>query len=227
MNHPSPTLHLLPVHERPACRVGENPDECNLVELLAAVVGGPHQIEIAFALLGRFGCLDALSLASVGELTQVQGVGRATATRIRAVFGLFQRLLKHEMDERRQVCSPADIAGLLLHEMGRLEQEEMRVVVLDTRNRILDIRTIYRGSLDTIPVRAVEVFRPAIRNGAAASIVVVHNHVSGDVSPSPEDVSTTLALHKAGDILGIALLDHLIVGQGEFVSLKEMRLGFP
>jgi DNA repair protein RadC len=227
MNYPSPALHLLPVRERPTCRVGENPDECNLVELLAAVVGGPHQIEIAFALLGRFGDLDALSLASVCELTQVQGVGKATAARIRAVFGLSQRFLEREMDERRQVRSPADVAGLLLHDMGRLEQEEMRVVVLDTRNRVLDIRTVYRGNLDSIAIRAVEVFRPAIRLGTAASIVAVHNHPSSDPSPSPQDVACTRVLLEAGDTLGIELLDHVILGAGgRYVSLKERGLGF-
>jgi DNA repair protein RadC len=227
MNYPSPTLHLLPVRERPATRVGENVDKCNLVELLAAVVRGPRQIEIAFALLGRFGDLDALSRAGVGELTQVPGVGKATAASIRAALGLSQHFPEHGRDERFQVRSPADVASLLLHDMKRLEQEELRVIVLDTRNRVLDVHTIYRGNLNSIQVRAVEVFRPAIRQGTAASIIAVHNHPSTDPSPSPNDVDITRVLAGAGDTLGIELLDHVIIGaEGRYTSLKERGLGF-
>lgn len=123
-----------------------------------------------------------------------------------------------------QIQSPADVY-LLLHEMGALEQEEVRVLILDTRNCVLDIHTAYKGSLDTILVRVAELFREAIRQNAAA-IIVAHNHPSGNPSPSPDDVILTKKLVEAGNLLDVEVLDHLVIGRGRFVSLKQKGLGF-
>jgi DNA repair protein RadC len=127
-------------------------------------------------------------------------------------------------DDRPRIASPADAASLLLPRLRDLEQEELHVVLLDTRNRVLDIRAVYKGSLNTSMVRIAEIFRPAIEAPAAA-IVVAHNHPSMDASPSPEDVNVTRQIVQAGKLLDIDVLDHLIIGH-TYVSLKERGLGF-
>jgi DNA repair protein RadC len=109
--------------------------------------------------------------------------------------------------------------------MSALEQEELRVVMLNTRNRVLKLETVYRGSLNSSQVRVGELFKGAIRRNAAA-IIVVHNHPSGDPTPSPDDVAITRAIVEAGQLLDVQVLDHLVIGQGRFVSLKERGLGF-
>src|SRR5690606_4612199 len=106
-----------------------------------------------------------------------------------------------------------------------LEQEHLRTILLSTRNEVIEIVEIYRGSLNSAPVRIADVFKPAIRKNAAA-FILVHNHPSGDPTPSPDDIALTKAIREAGQLLGIDVLDHLVIGQGRYVSLKEKRLGF-
>ena len=127
--------------------------------------------------------------------------------------------------EKPRITSPVDGANLLLPWIGHLQQEEMHVILLDTRNRVLDIQLIYRGSLNTSVVRIGEIFRVAIESTAAA-IILAHNHPSGDPSPSPEDIAVTRKIVEAGNLLSIDVLDHLIIGNGRFTSLKERGLGF-
>jgi DNA repair protein RadC len=226
MKYPSPTLHLLPLHERPTHRVAEaGAGACNLVELLAAVVGGPQQIEIAYALLGRFGDMVGLGRASVHELKRVPGLGPARAARLKAALELGQRL-SPPGEDRPQVRSPADAVQLLMPKMRLLEQEELWVINVDARNRVLAVEAVYRGLLHETHVRPCEVFRSAVRTGTAAAIIVAHNHPSGDCSPSPEDVAVTRTLAQTGELLGLELLDHIILGNGRFVSLRERGLGF-
>jgi DNA repair protein RadC len=138
---------------------------------------------------------------------------------------LGRRLLVAQPQDRMQVRSPADIANLLMLEMGLLEQEHLRTVLLDTKNYVLRVSTVYTGSLNTAVVRVGEVFREAIRVNCA-SIIVVHNHPSGDPTPSPEDVRVTEMLVDAGKLLDIAVLDHVVIGRNRYVSLKERGLGF-
>jgi DNA repair protein RadC len=126
--------------------------------------------------------------------------------------------------DRLQIRSPADAALLLLGEMGALDQEQLRVVLLDTRNRVMSVETVYVGSLNAAIVRPAEVFREAVRRNAC-SVIVAHNHPSGDPSPSPEDIATTRTIIAAGQLLDIETLDHLVIGQG-WVSLKERGLAF-
>jgi len=144
---------------------------------------------------------------------------------IKAALELGRRLLVSSPDDRPQVLSPGDAANLLMLEMGLLEQEHLRIVLLDTRNRVLSISTVYIGSLNTSMVRVGELFREAIRHNAAA-VIVAHNHPSGDPTPSPEDVAVTKQIVQAGKLLDISVLDHIVVGRGRFVSLKERGLGF-
>lgn len=126
---------------------------------------------------------------------------------------------------REQIKSPADVAALLLVEMGHLDQEELRAVLLDTKNRVQDIVTVYRGSLNTSLIRVGEVFKAAVRWNSAA-LIVAHNHPSADPTPSPEDVLVTRHIVEAGKLLDVEVLDHLVVGQGRWVSLRERGLGF-
>lgn len=114
---------------------------------------------------------------------------------------------------------------MLMYEMGALEQEHLRVLILDTRNRLVRIAEVYHGSLNSSLIRVGEIFKDAVRaNGAA--VIVAHNHPSGDPTPSPEDVSVTKAIVDAGRLLDIEVLDHLVIGHGRFVSLKAQNLGF-
>lgn len=140
------------------------------------------------------------------------------------VLELSRRLQAPPADERLRVTSPADSANLLIPRMRHLDQEELHVILLDTRNQVLDIQAVYRGSLNTSLIRIGEIFRPAIE-AAAAAIVVGHNHPSQDPSPSPEDISVTRQIVQAGKLLDIDCLDHIIVGD-TYVSLKERHLGF-
>jgi DNA repair protein RadC len=128
-------------------------------------------------------------------------------------------------EERFTIRSPADIAQLLMAEMSHLEQEHFKVLTMDTRNRVLADTTLYIGSLNASHIRVGEVFREAVKRNAAA-IIVVHNHPSGDPTPSPEDVEVTRHIYAAGEMIDIELLDHLIIGQQRFISLRERGLGF-
>jgi DNA repair protein RadC len=220
-----PKLKSLPLREQPAYRVSQNAAACNLTELLAAVIGGQKQIEISEALLTRFdGDIRRLYLAHPAELATVKGISQATAVRIKAALNLGLRLnLPNE--ERPTINSPADAAALVQYEMSLLEKEHLRVLLLDRRNRVLDIEEVYQGSVNSSQVRVGEIFRPAVGRLASA-IIVTHNHPSGDPTPSPDDVAVTRAIVQAGKLLDVDCLDHLVIGQGRWVSLKERGLGF-
>lgn len=171
------------------------------------------------------GKLINLFRMTADEMQEVPGVGPKAAIAIQAAIELGRRAASETLD-RLQIRSPADVADLLMLEMGLLEQESMRAVILDTKNNVISVDEVYKGSLNTAVVRICEVFRSAIRKNAAA-IIVVHNHPSGDPTPSPEDVRVTEMLVEAGKLLDIAVLDHVVIGRNRFVSLKERGLGFP
>ncbi len=173
-----PKLRSLPLREQPAYRVTQNAAACNLSELLAAVIGGQKQIEISQALLAHFGGdIRRLFQAHPAELATVKGISQATATRIKAALNLGLRM-NIPPDERPTINSPADAAALVQYEMSLLEKEHLRVLLLDTRNHVLDIVEIYQGSVNSSQVRVGEIFRAAIQR-LAAGIIVVHNHPSG------------------------------------------------
>lgn len=220
-----PKVKLLPLRDQPAYRVSQNTASCSLVELLAAVIGGAQQIEIAEALVARFTDLRSLSRAHVTEIASIKGIGQPTAVRVKAALALGQRLMVPD-DERPYIHSPADAAAMVQYEMSVLEQEYLKVFLLDTRNRLMDIVEVYHGSLNSAQIRIAEVFKPAIQR-QAASMILCHNHPSGDPSPSPDDVAVTRAAVQAGKLLDVDLLDHIIIGSGgRWSSLKEKGLGF-
>ena len=220
-----PKVKLLPLKEQPAYRVSINAETCNLAELLAVIIGGKEQIESAERLLARFDTIHKLSQAHVSEIASVKGVGSATALRLKAALALGRKLLEPQA-ERPEVRSPSDAAAVLIPRLVHLPQEHLVTVLLNSRNRLVEIVEVYHGSLNSAAVRIGEVFRAAVQQNAAA-IVVSHNHPSGDPTPSPEDVAVTRSIVQAGKLMDIECLDHVIVGQGgKWISLKEKGLGF-
>ena len=142
-----------------------------------------------------------------------------------AAMELGRRLVSLHPEDRATIHSPQDVFNLFLAEMGFLEQEHLRVVLLNTKNQVLGVREVYVGNVNSSIIRVSEVFRPAIRENCPA-IIVVHNHPSGDPAPSPEDIEVTRQIASAGSLLDIELLDHLILGGQQFISMKEKGLGF-
>ena len=198
-------------------------------ELIAIIlrIGTPGEnvIHLAERLLREHGGLLGLARVPLNELTRTKGVGETKAIQLQAVFELGHRIRLESTGARTIVRTPGD-AATLCGDMGQLEQEEMRTVLLDTKNHVLAMPTVYSGSLHTTVIRVSELFREAVRQNCAA-IIVVHNHPSGDPTPSPEDVAVTREIVQAGKILDIEVLDHLVIGAGaKFVSLKERGLGF-
>lgn len=231
-----PTIKDLPRDARPRERLrDQGAGALSNAELLAIIlrtgVGGAdpaskeNVIELAQRLLARFRGLSGLYRASFADLCGEHGLGPAKAAQLKAALELGRRLVAEQPEERVAVRSPADVANLLQLEMAMLPQEVLKVVLLDTKNRVLGIRQIYQGSVNTSQVRIAEVFRDAVNQNAPA-IVVVHNHPSGDPTPSPEDVRVTEALIEAGRLLDIDVLDHLVIGQQRYVSLRERGLAF-
>jgi DNA repair protein RadC len=221
-----PQVKDLPDREQPVNRLRDaGPTALSTSELLACLLQTPSALHQAQELLARFEGLPGLVRASEDELTGIDGVGPAGAARIKAALECGRRLNLSAREDRPQVRSPSDLTVLLMPEMTHLEREHFVVVCLDTRNNVLHKETLYVGSLNATHVRVAEVFQEPIRRNAAA-IIVAHNHPSGDPSPSPEDISLTKQLIEAGELLGIEVLDHLVIGNQQFVSLRERGLAF-
>ena len=198
-------------------------------ELLAIVLRsglpGENVLRLAERLLVQFDHLPGLARATIAELTTARDVGDAKAAEIKAALEIGRRLIASAPEERRRVASPDDAFHMLKTEMMFLDQEQLRLILLDTRNQVLRTPTLYIGSLNTTVIRVGELFRAAIRENAAA-FIVAHNHPSGDPSPSPEDIAITRQIFQAGKLLDVDVLDHIIIGHNRFVSLKQRGLGF-
>jgi DNA repair protein RadC len=216
--------------ERPRERLAElGPQALSNAELLAILlrvgIHGENSVQMGQRLLQDMGGLHGLHRASLVELAGQFGMGLAKASQIKAAIELGMRIHSLNPEERPSIHSPADAAALVQYEMSALLQEHLRVINLDTRNRVINIEKVYVGSLNASTVRVGELFKSAIQR-SAASIIILHNHPSGDPSPSPEDVALTRAIVAAGKLLDIEVLDHLVIGQGRWISLKEKGLGF-
>ena len=230
MDEYRPRITDLPNDERPRERLLHvGAASVSTAELIAIILrvgtSSENVVVLAQRLLAKYKGLGGLARASTNELHEEKGLKEAKIAQLKAAFELGRRLLVEAPEEKPTITSPADAANLLIGEMSLLEQESMRVILLDTRNRVQAIQTIYQGSLNTTMVRVGELFREAVRANCAA-IIVAHNHPSGDPSPSPEDVAITKDIVTAGKLLSIEVLDHLVIGHQRFVSLKERGLGF-
>jgi DNA repair protein RadC len=216
--------------ERPRERLAKlGPQSLSTAELLAILlrvgVVGETAVQVGQRLLHTFGGISGIQRASFDELSNQKGIKLAKAAQIKAAIELGRRLILESPEDRPAIHSPVEAAELVQYEMSALEQEELRVLLLDTRNRVQHIESVYRGSVNSSQVRVAEIFKSAIRRNAA-NLIVIHNHPSGDPTPSPDDIAITRAIIQAGELLDIKLLDHIIVGSGRFISLKERGLGF-
>jgi DNA repair protein RadC len=196
-----------------------------LAILLRTGTAKESALALASRLLAQYGGVLGLARASFPELRAEHGLGEAKAAQVQAALELGKRLAAAQPEERPLVRTPQDIANLLQAEMGLLDHEQLRVVLLNARNQVLAIPEVYRGSVHTAVVRVGEVFREALRHNAPA-IVVVHNHPSGDPAPSAEDIKMTKEVIAAGELLDIDVLDHVVLAQGRFESLKTMQVAF-
>lgn len=227
-----PTYRIADLHEseRPRERLATlGPQALSNAELIAILlrvgVTGENAVQVGQRLLHKFNGLSGLHRAPFKELMDQHGLGEAKASQIKAAIELGRRLTLESPEERPSINSPADAAALVQYEMSALEQEHLRVMLLDRRNRVLETVEVYKGSVNSSQVRVGEVFKEAVRKNASA-LIVIHNHPSGDPTPSPDDVAVTRAMVQAGKLLDVDVLDHLVIGHGKWVSLKERGLGF-
>ena len=179
--------------------------------------------QVSERLMTHFGSLAAISSASVVELKQVKGIGIATAETVMVAFELSRREMQVAIHNKPRIYGPQEIYLLLRDEFLRLKQEVLKVLLLDTKNRVEHIQTVFIGTLNASIIHPREVFKVAIRQ-SAASIVLCHNHPSGDPEPSNEDIAASKQLAKAGEFIGIQLLDHVIIGFDGYVSMKDRGL---
>lgn len=196
-----------------------------LAILLRVGVAGENAVQMGQRLLVEMGGLKGLHSAAFVDLQSQHGLGTAKAAQIKAALELGRRMGALSFEERPAIHSPQDVFDLVQYEMSALPQEHLWVLLLTIRNQIIHTEKLYKGSLNASTVRVAEIFKPAIQHNAA-SVILVHNHPSGDPGPSPEDVVLTRAVGEAGRLLDIKLLDHIVVGQGRYVSLKEQKKGF-
>jgi DNA repair protein RadC len=182
-------------------------------------------IEMAEQALLRLDGLDGVGRASLVELERTPGIGPVRAAQLTAAFELGRRLLAEWPGPRWTIRGPRDLADRLLLQLGRLEREELRVVLLNARNAVLGAPTVYQGNVSAALVRIGELFRDAVRQHAVG-IIVVHNHPSGDPTPSPDDLHLTAQAVAAGRLLDVQVLDHLIIGHDAYVSLRDRGIAF-
>ncbi len=225
-------IREMPESERPRERLVEHGAEAlRNAELIAILLRtgmkGVSAIQIAEQLLQKFGTLDGLARASLKELSHVKGIGRDKAIALKSAFTLAQRMAKEIRGEAPMLDSPERIAEMLREENRFYEVETFQSILLNTRRRLIRVEQISQGTLDTILVHPREVFRSAIAANAHA-LVIVHNHPSGDPTPSEADIKVTRDLIRAGQLLKIDVLDHIILGRAsqdrpkDYVSLREL-----
>ncbi len=220
----------LSADERPRERLEKSgPEALSKAELLAILlrvgVTGLNSVQLAQKILDDLGGLAGIQKASFAQVCNIHGVGPAKAAQIKAAIELGIRLKKENPDLSAAINSPEDAAELIRYDMQGLVQENLWVILLDTRNRKIGVEKVYVGSLNASMVRVGELFRGALQR-SAAGIILAHNHPSGDPSPSPEDVTLTRVAVQSGKLLDVEVLDHLVIGNNCFISMKEKGLGF-
>ena len=223
-------IREVPIAERPRERLAlRGAGGLTAAELIALIWGsgsrGRSAVDLAEDALAAHDGLTGLARATDLELAGLAGVGTARAAQLVAAFELGRRLLADWPSGRWSIRGPRDVADRLILQMGRLEREELRVVILDTKNHVLRVATVYQGNVSSSLVRVGELYRDAVRLNAAG-IILVHNHPSGDPTPSPDDLHLTAEALAAGRMLDIQLLDHLVIGHDAYISMRDRGIAF-
>lgn len=197
--------------------------DAELIAILLRVgTKGTSAVQIGHDILFSFGGLDGLRRASFTALCAMEGIGPAKSAQLQAAIELGRRLALIRPDEQILITTPQDVADQVQYKMAGLEQEELWLLLLDSRNQLMRIEHLYRGSLNASSVRLAEIYREGIRHNAAA-LIVVHNHPSGDPSPSTEDIHLTRMLVEAGQMIDLPVLDHIVVGSRGVTSIKSLH----
>ena len=216
----------MPEEERPIEKLLINgPETLSNAELLAVILRtgtkGENIVALSTRIICEFNGLDGLLEAGLDEITSIKGIKNIKASQIIAIGELVKRINKLNLVRvGKNISSPTDIANILMKEMVTLKQEVLKLIMLDTKNNIIGIKDVFKGSLNTSIVHPREIFKEALKK-SSSSIIICHNHPSGDPTPSKEDINITIRLKECGNIIGINLLDHLIIGKNQYVSLKE------
>ena len=221
-------IRELPSSERPRERLRDfGAGDLSTAELLAIIMrtGTRDQnvVSLANSLLAKHHGLSGLARLTFAELTREHGLGEAKAAELLATFQLAIRLNAMQPEEKPFVRAPLDVMNLLGGEMALLDHEQLRVVLINSRNQLMNIVEVYKGNVSSAVVRTSELFRDAVRQNAP-SMILVHNHPSGDPSPSPDDVAMTKKAIEVGSQLEIEVMDHVIIGDHRFASLKQLQL---
>lgn len=219
------TVRELPSNERPRERLLHfGPQALSTAELLAIILHtgtrGGSVLELSNKLLAKYGGLAGLVRADFRELCAEHGMGEAKVAQVKAALEIGRRLALLQVDARYKISTPADAAHLVMLEMAYLDNEQMRILLLDSKGQLVEKVSLYQGTVNSSVLRTAEIFRPAIIRNCPA-LILCHNHPSGDPAPSPEDIKTTKQLVQAGRALDIQLVDHIIIGHQRFISLKE------
>ena len=216
----------MPEEERPIEKLLLNgPETLTNAELLAVILRtgtkGENIISLSTRVLSEFNGLDGLLEAGIDEITNIKGIKNIKASQIIAIGELVRRInMLSLIRESKNITSPNDIARLVMKEMVFLKQEVLKLIMLDTKNNVIGIKDVFKGSLNSSIVHPREIFKEALKK-SSASIIICHNHPSGDPTPSKEDINITIRLKECGKIIGIDLLDHLIIGKNKYISLKQ------
>lgn len=215
----------LPENERPRERLFRyGPEALSNIELLAILLGCGSKKENIISLSSRIiqnnGGINGVFDSTLEDFTNISGIGKAKAAKLLAVIELSKRFKSFKDGDNYKIHNSKDAAMLVMKEMKSLNQEHLVVIMLNTKNVVISVKNVFVGSLNSSIVHPREVFSYAIKK-SSASIIICHNHPSGDPSPSDEDIKVTYRLEKCGEILGIHLIDHLIIGNGQYISLKE------
>ncbi|MFB3882410.1 MAG: DNA repair protein RadC [Armatimonadota bacterium] len=225
MSDRGPVIRDLPASERPRERMEQyGPEALSTAELLAIVlrVGsrGESALRLAERLLSQFGGLAGIARARVPQLSALPGIGLAKSAQLKAAFELGKRLATTAEGPKPVVTNASQAAALVMEDLRYRQQECLAAIFLDTRNQAICVRTLTVGTLSGSPAHPREIFREAISQGSA-SLILCHNHPSGDPTPSRDDIALTSRLVKVGEIMGLPVVDHIVIGAGRYVSLKD------